>query len=684
MFTLENIRDWTTDPYDPKLTVIENWPVGFPFIVKTPAGTVSSSTSLQENDFGKIQSLPNKAGLIYVTRSRGLAKVTAHIDNIKAGYVNKYGDVRLIVNEPNMSKPTAVLDTSRNSLFFRALKALIDELAFKADVIGMSDDHLDTSSKRQQLANDIYRGVREIGSGNLLAVFDRPNFTRADVIAHATPTSSSQKGLGCIYLRDHSNFVGAPDCSPIILFGSTVDNAHRDTQYAADIKSANPRAAQFKMAKKARRVGGYVVCRVKDASTTTKLKLIEQIFILLFESQRPGIIGAANRLLNQIAGTGPGADEDASHDRWTDDIRVAKMLREVADAAKQVSGWPGACLRADFGALGFNWNSPVLESGMGKSIWTTYRTSDGTQHFTRAACRLGSANWLFTVGLQRFGFDLFESTVRKLGVRPNSKSVVKPQVGDLLHVTFEIAPKGREHPRPYLMLANRIPWSDRSELVRLGVRVEWFHTGTWVSIYEQRPRRVRLLDNNNPSSWIDMAVVRAFLRFFSTTSYANPPAWQYDFGTPRLYRLTMDQRRQERTLTPVSPSTAQLSFPTLTTVRAFGQAFQAAGAENVGGKYGEFGPRLANGQFQTYQWTSQIDANWTNVFKNKSARAINSLKGAAKTTPFDFEGTIGQWVPSPTAVIMKQSPSIDLRAVCGVFRTRSSKCDRCWVMTWPV
>jgi len=65
---------------------------------------------------------------------------------------------------------------------------------------------------------------------------------------------------------------------------------------------------------------------------------------------------------------------------------AATMFQEAYEAAKFASGWHGACSRAKFGAIGFNWNSPLCENEHAEQMaWIRYTLpgSSGMVHYTR-------------------------------------------------------------------------------------------------------------------------------------------------------------------------------------------------------------------------------------------------------------------------------------------------------------
>lgn len=657
-------------------------------------------------EFGKVLTLAQKDGSVLVEKADG-TRGRVHPRNINIGVVRKYGELRTSASlAAELEKPTAkaVEGTTQT---YRAIKALVDEMATKSDLLELSPDFMDTNAKRIRLASDIEEGIKKVNNGKLHAQLQKSNFTRRDIINNAERTDHRHKKKSVIYWRDYEDFAidgkAKPEIWPTFNLGSSSDGAKRNDDHNQGILKVNSKSIQhYKMGKDAKRRGGYVVCYLPTSDKDTLL-LWENILILLFESQRPSVLSLENEHAHPSAvpSHNPGQARDESM-VWM--MKHAIMLKALADAAKAVSRWPGATSRDEFHAIGNNWNSPIFESGAGsdRTAFARHVLSNGTICYTRGAVKLVDDNegtggpyvMRLTHGKETWSYHLPQAVMNALAYRSSSNRSRQPEPGDVVKLTFELAPEGRTHPQRMFKLPKEFAWGDRNRLSRFAIRTEWkTPDGRWRMAYDQRRTwDADHLDDTNVFSIRSWAQVRALVNFFLQDEFSDAPKWQPSYGKARIYQCELRLLEPTLVIRNIAPGSQTIKYPPCRTRDYFVQKLKSLGAENVDASEKEFGPRYDDqGRLLKYIFTSMDDANWNAIqpSRKEDKRSWVSSKTQGKKYPFDFDGNPGRWVLAPTntdpaETKLSCSPIPDGPRIGGVKRSRCGECDRCWVAKWPV
>jgi hypothetical protein len=157
-----------------------------------------------------------------------------------------------------------------------------------------------------------------------------------------------------------------------------------------------------------------------------------------------------------------------------------------------------------------------------------------------------------------------------------------------------------------LTLPEEFHSSDKEDLTRFAVGLKWQKDGKWFQVYIRSNSGAHLTADMRSE---DVCMrVRAFLRFFLQETYNEPPEWQEVAVPIRLTDCTFDFLSQQvKAVELPRMSSLRIDYPTSTNLDG---KLRSLGAQNIGGKLGEWGPRpnsqpSGEGQWMRYICTSE-------------------------------------------------------------------------------
>lgn len=418
---------------------------------------------------------------------------------------------------------------------------------------------LGSQDKVEQFAEVMYHGV----PAYLLSYFDNmATSTLVDIFEASSLDAVQLAGKGGIYMILYSDYPGQPRrCD--VYSGSTFDFDIRDQQHEDAANQKPPTGVHYRSAAKAHTRQMVPVCIVKSENQRY-VKLMEQVFIDLFQTTCPEVLGYGNQTL---ADTDDAYESNTIRDseeaekvavRRETDSRQAIAMRQIALQVFKKTGWPGSAGHSakqdlsvkTFGAnKGLNWTMPISEFQLVKTIWSRTGIPGKVLNFSRPATTVTTI-WDSKVALtmvRQADDNQFQFFI--------PMNVTGPAVGQRAYVTFEIMIDGSSHPSQWARTPTIGIVDDWFDATTLALRIEWQDekTGQWQWRYlkaENTNFKVKDAPKGITMGYAVATGVRAFLLREIHKPTEDMP-WIMDFGIARVREIAVRHLDRVVTSTPI-------------------------------------------------------------------------------------------------------------------------------------
>ncbi|KAL1794664.1 hypothetical protein ACET3X_006480 [Alternaria dauci] len=380
------------------------------------------------------------------------------------------------------SSNTKVRETSRLA---RTIAGLLDE--FVTNPAPFMGSKISTLLERRHLngkggdigsvVETIIEGIKEAG---LYDVLNRPKFTVQDIVDASTikiDLQLAKRTVGGVYLRYH--------CST-----SDVQFWRKDTKYVYVGKAVDFRdrfdqhphttSKYGELTRNSRFLISLALCKITEQDNLDFAYLVEQIFVCLLESYRESVLVNVGRTVV--------IDSDTAI-RHAEETDAAFYFRQASDKVFQITGFPGAINRENFGvSFGANYSSPFKEWG----LMTEQRLF--LRHDTLVKSRLNGsvmpisifrsakpkiANYNSKKGKDGLEIPVFAKMHQGdyfFGVSHTQTikdGTMGPKHRQPFYIVFEVRTDGQAHPNAWSRLPEIGPFLNWQQGRALAARMEW-------------------------------------------------------------------------------------------------------------------------------------------------------------------------------------------------------------------
>ncbi|KAK4543166.1 hypothetical protein LTR36_005715 [Oleoguttula mirabilis] len=567
--------------------------VGFPFRATHHWArdyTVHNSVSLVKGDEGKILAVggPNNDWVEVAIPARGIEHGWVPKSYTERGRTRKYGD--WVVETQSIQDPPQIaarVPRNGSKLYKAACATLIGIRDHRADLEefmevykqALGDPLSNDTAFIEQACTAFCDGVNNAGLAN---VFNKQNFTLAEIISGAQEVDRSQLQRSGVYTWQHSDFPREPSRGPEIAVGSTKNFTKR--RYGHEQDSKTKQYPQYKAWNQSNEHHMVVLCDTTEEDPKLVFQFwCELLLMLLLETYHPDLLTGS--MQQQTAVVDMEADYDESppdkdppsgrsnaqpslapskadnYSSALDKRLLARKLSSIMTHVKAATGWPGGCSRDSFGGHGLNWTTPGIRGEREGSpitwIKTTISGPDGLVDLYRRTVplqpqlTLTAAKLGHPVGARDGQHPSFEM---RLIFKENL--TLKMSKDTKVWFTFEIM-HDTHHAIPYARHPELPEYNDGHYANRLGIRLEYKDTGGhWIRMYAQTNDRLQYTTWRPLRGYVEALGI---IRHLQQQQVQQPPDWWLDYGRTTVKKVDFDFLKQvlriteSRTTTPIGP-----------------------------------------------------------------------------------------------------------------------------------
>lgn len=541
-----------------------NWPIDYPFVALRdfqPNQPIPGLARLNKDDRGRVTTRADNNGNICVELGHGLdgepgALGWVPLICIEIGKRRTVTEGPIVhIEEPHLTIRANEFQSGTNNILANTISGILTAYHNHRETLPTEPPLLKdlTPNKIQNLTVRIMHGIGYV-SKELLNKLASGQFTIDDIrrLSHDA-TKSSKAG---IYLILYRAFHGKPSRPGAIYTGSTgVDFQSRNEGHLRDMKNF-PARNHYRAAANAKERYIFPICYL-DSQTATdqELKVIEQLFINLFDTFSPKVLSFDSK---DFVGEGddsepnvePGALSRAA--TYIVQKEQASILQRLSAQVSEVTGWPGGTGRFDFGAVtGLNWTSPLAEMQHTKTTWVKTVSPGKFANFRRTDFKAH----LITSGSDRDNLCIFsQSYTQEADWRAllpgKEKSTWPPWHNSKYHVIFELRLDDKDHKVPLARMPTVGPFSDWDDVNQIAMRVEFTgQDGQWTHRYYQMGTADDRVKNAPLAGGVQGYNVATGLRAYflqqDRTMDEAAKKWMWNFGIARIKEVYVDHLLQE-------------------------------------------------------------------------------------------------------------------------------------------